>query len=651
MSSRLKFGHKILLMPALAGLGVMLVAVVAITTGARSGDVLASIEDGYSPSLEASRSLEADLAGLQRTLQDAVAAGDVDALVRADSLADAFRAELTALRANPVVEVAAVTSMAESFDAYYALARATTRSMVEGAGGPGLMDDLRAMTGSYSSLQQTLVERTAQDQDRVAAAFAEAEATQRAGTRAVVGILLGLVALLALISLWVVRSVLDALQGMAESAECIARGQIDQTVDYRARDEIGALAEAFRGMIAYVQDVAAAADRLARGDLSQAVPPRSEHDLLARNVNRAQDTLTRVLAETTTLIAAAEAGELERRGDPAAFEGAYGELVAGLNATMDAVAAPVEEASGVLARLARGDMRSTMTGEYRGRYAELKHDLNTTVANLAGALGRIREASRSVNRSSGDLQGMSADMAQSAEATSRETREVGRASDQASANVEMVASAAEEMSSSIREISTQVQEARSVADEAARQADATVALMDQLGEASKEIGQVVKVITTIAEQTNLLALNATIEAARAGEAGKGFAVVANEVKQLASETARATDEIAERIRGVQERTVNAVDGIRSISDVIDRVNQISMTVASAVEEQSSAVGEIARSAGEASNGTGRVARSIESVSSAAVGTAGSADRLKDSALALAGVAGTLEELVTGFELA
>ncbi|NJD18253.1 MAG: HAMP domain-containing protein [Gemmatimonadetes bacterium] len=650
MLSKLKFGQKIVLMPALAGLGSLLVIVVALVLGGRSQAGLTDIEVGYSPSLESSRTLEQRMAALQRALQDAVAAADVDGLTAADALADSVRSELAQLRSNPVVASEDVDALSGSFESYFRLARETSVQMITGASSGDLMTHLRQMTDSYTALTDALEARTEHDRKQIAAAFESARGRQSTTTTTTVVILLAVVLALTAISYRVVRGVLSALGGIAESAEAIARGDIDQRVAYESGDEIGRLADAFRGMIQYVQDVATAADGLARGDLTRTVQPRSDKDVLARNMARATQTLTSVLEETSRLIRAAQAGSLAHRGNPAAFEGAYGDLVRGTNAMMDALVAPIEEASQVLASLARGDLRAGMRGAYQGRFAELEANLNTTVRNLADALGRIRSISTSVSASSGQLRTMSMTLTGTAEATTRETAEVSKASDLASSNVQMVASAAEEMSSSIREISTQVQEARSVADEAARQAENTVSLMDELGTASTQIGEVVRVITSIAEQTNLLALNATIEAARAGEAGKGFAVVANEVKQLASQTAKATEEISAKIRGVQERTGDAVKGIRSIAEVIGRVNQISLTVASAVEQQSAAVGEIARSASEASHGTEQVARSIASVSQAALGSASGAEELQESAHELAGAAATLDSLVGGFHL-
>jgi methyl-accepting chemotaxis protein len=205
--------------------------------------------------------------------------------------------------------------------------------------------------------------------------------------------------------------------------------------------------------------------------------------------------------------------------------------------------------------------------------------------SLKRILVQITEKSQGLSVSSGELTGVSHQMAGAAEETATQANVVSAASEQVSKNVEVVATSAEELMTSIKEISKSSNEAARVAKAAVDVAEQTNQRIGKLGESSVEIGKVIKVITSIAEQTNLLALNATIEAARAGEAGKGFAVVANEVKELAKQTAQATEEIGQKIGAIQVDTKDAVQAIGEITAIINQVNDISNTIASAVEEQ------------------------------------------------------------------
>ena len=222
-----------------------------------------------------------------------------------------------------------------------------------------------------------------------------------------------------------------------------------------------------------------------------------------------------------------------------------------------------------------------------------------------------------VTSSATEMQASSKSMAGVAEQTARRAQVVAAASEEATRNVETVSSAAEELSASIAEISRHVQDASKMTAMAVSQANQTNDRIKDLGESSAEIGQVIKVITSIAQQTNLLALNATIEAARAGEAGKGFAVVANEVKELARQTAKATEEISQKIEAIQSSTGGAISAIKSIGETISKINEISTTIASAVEEQSAATSEISRNVSEAARGTAEVSNNITGVSQAA----------------------------------
>ena len=211
-----------------------------------------------------------------------------------------------------------------------------------------------------------------------------------------------------------------------------------------------------------------------------------------------------------------------------------------------------------------------------------------------------------------------------------------------------MATGSEEMRSSIREIAKNANESARVAKNAVNVAETTNHTVAKLGESSIEIGNVIKVITSIAQQTNLLALNATIEAARAGEAGKGFAVVANEVKELAKETAKATEEISHKIEAIQGDTKGAVQAIGEITGIINQINDISNNIASAVEEQTVTTNEIGRNVSEAAKGTGEIAKNISGVATAAKDTTKGASDTQKAARALTEMASNLQVVVSKF---
>lgn len=260
-------------------------------------------------------------------------------------------------------------------------------------------------------------------------------------------------------------------------------------------------------------------------------------------------------------------------------------------------------------------------------------------------VGPLAAAADSVERTSGEMTSTSQTLGASAEETATQASVVASASEQVSANVASVASAVEEMHASIGEIANATSNASGVAVTAVDTVRTTTDRISRLGESSSEIGKVVGVITAIAEQTNLLALNATIEAARAGEAGKGFAVVANEVKELAKETADATNEISNRVSAIQQDTTDAVSAIAEISEVISQINEIQTTIASAIEEQTVTTAEIARSIAEVSVGATGITHNITGVAEAAGDTSRGATDVERFADVMRHVAADLSKTV------
>ncbi|OUW16746.1 MAG: hypothetical protein CBD18_06290 [Opitutales bacterium TMED158] len=306
--------------------------------------------------------------------------------------------------------------------------------------------------------------------------------------------------------------------------------------------------------------------------------------------------------------------------------------------TLDLLVSAIYDADG-------GHLGAMVTWEVITKKLEAEKREREMTESLKMTLEAVSDNAESLSLSSEELSSVASQMSSNSEETSTQANVVASASEQVSNNVSTVATSAEEMSASVKEIAKNANEAAEVATSAVNVAEDTNKTVEKLGESSVEIGNVIKVITSIAQQTNLLALNATIEAARAGEAGKGFAVVANEVKELAKQTANATEEIGEKIAAIQTDTKGAVSAIGEIASVIGQINDISSSIASAVEEQAVTTNEIARNASEAAKGSGEISKNIVNVSEAAQSTSEGANNTLTSAKKLSDLSATLKKVV------
>jgi methyl-accepting chemotaxis protein len=426
------------------------------------------------------------------------------------------------------------------------------------------------------------------------------------------------------------------LGAITDAATRLSRGELHQTIDHHGRDELGRLADAFRGLVGYVHGVAEAAEAASRGDLTYEVTVRSEQDTLSKNFAKLHGTLCALLEETGTLISAAQNGSLETRADVTAFSGGFRELLTGTNNMLDAISAPVREASSVLDDIAARNMTVRVRGDYQGEFGRIKVSLNTAADNLHDGLAQVAVA----------------------------TDQMGHAVSQIASGSHAVAAGASEQASSLEETSASLEEmstmtgqnaanaaqanrlaiaARSASETGTKAMTEMTAAMRKVRASAEGTAAIISDINEIAFQTNLLALNAAVESARAGEAGRGFAVVAQEVRNLAlrsKEAAKKTEALIKESVGLaQEGEVICKHVNENLDQIVASVGQVTTVVA-----------EIAHASEEQARGIAQVNRAVAEMDKVTQANAATAEESASAAEELSGQANEVLSLVQRFRL-
>ncbi|BCJ50099.1 hypothetical protein Asp14428_15740 [Actinoplanes sp. NBRC 14428] len=366
--------------------------------------------------------------------------------------------------------------------------------------------------------------------------------------------------------------------------------------------------------------------------------------------------LTTKLTDSTTersTVAVKDANEAGTRGQRLMMAGCGLALLLAVALALlltRSVTVPARRVVAALRRLADRDLTAVLDVDGRDELTEMSRAFNGAVGGVRDALSHVSGRTEGLTAAARSLSELSVRMGGNAEGTSQQARLVSSAADEVSANVAGIAAAAEQVDASIGEIARSSEAAVGIADRGVRTASSTSDAVGRLAEASEEIGEIVSTITSIAKQTNLLALNATIEAARAGESGRGFAVVAGEVKNLAAETAQATEDITAKILAIQQTTQDANAAISEIADVVGQISTFQASIATSVEEQAATTAEIGRTVTEVAGGSRRIAENISGVASTAHSTHEGANDTQQAARGLASMADELGELVATFRI-
>lgn len=588
----LKIQHKILASFAIILAPFMGLSIYSYLASGQTRSLAQRLQEEAYLTYKEGAKLQEEFAKMSVLFNEAIGFVEESRLAKAKESVTRFSEGVTRLKGLAKDDTREIGKIADIFAGYHTLGERIVTTLLAKNDLAAVEKEVDSFGSTGTQLGKLLNDYTVSKDEAFKKGVADLGQLTRRSETLVLGISLVSLLLSFALAYTVSRAIARPLKQITVVAEKLAVGDLTATVNIERTDEIGDLARSFRDSINYIAGLSTAIDALSKNDLTIKLEPKSEHDVLTRNIVRTIDTLRELERETSALTRAAQAGKLDARGNAGRFQGVYAELIQAINGMLDAMAEPLNEAADVLHKIAARDLTARMKGNYKGEYARIKDALNSAAVNLEQALAQVMAGMEQVASASNQINAGSQTLAQGA-------------SQQAS-SIQEAASNLNDMSLMTKQNAASAQEARSLAADANQSANDGAQGMQKLSEAIARIkssadatAKIVKTIDEIAFQTNLLALNAAVEAARAGDAGKGFAVVAEEVRNLAMRSADAAkntaDLIEESVKNAEsgvDINVEALKSLAQINDKIKKVREVMEEIAVASDKQAHGVDQI-----------------------------------------------------------